>query len=166
MASIISLPTELLLDIFRYLYPADEANAQAGDCRASHRALGALARSCRIINPAATQVLYERYEADFAKPIVPFLYHSLLCPSSKSGVKHIAVEGQSYEPSAEAPEHETGLQLRRGLSDDIARIVREKGLPSYVLAMLVVQSHNIEIFEMRAQDRMHMRGYFQIQLPF
>ncbi|KAH7361221.1 hypothetical protein BKA66DRAFT_212072 [Pyrenochaeta sp. MPI-SDFR-AT-0127] len=70
MAGLLSLPTEIICEIFENLKPTDEVNPYCDDddlwdYRASYRTLAALTRTCRCLNPMATQALYKRYCARY-----------------------------------------------------------------------------------------------------
>jgi hypothetical protein len=78
MPDLVSLPTEILLHIFDDLYshtpkkfwpdvPLDPRAVTESDCdyRAAYDTLAALARTCRILNPVATEALYKRCISPF-----------------------------------------------------------------------------------------------------
>ncbi|KAF3008899.1 hypothetical protein E8E13_011195 [Curvularia kusanoi] len=100
MASLDSLPTELLRNIFGYLEPEDvltdyTRGIEDGIWTIEHsqRTLSALARTCQRLNPIANEILYSRYEAVYEKPVLGYIERFDTDHLIRKQLRHVKING-------------------------------------------------------------------------
>ena len=117
MATLDSLPTELLREILDCLRPVDELTfasrgVQVGTWTIQHcqRTLAAVARTCRRLNHVANDILYCRYEALYQEPAAKYIERFDTDPQVRRRLRHVKItkpmrdifengEGEIYEAS-------------------------------------------------------------------
>jgi hypothetical protein len=169
MPDLLSLPTELLLRIFDDLYshrprmmllrvpliPTPESDC---DYRAAYRTLAALARTCQLLRPIATEALYKRCISSFYRLPAAFTH--------QFGPNHIARRDIRYTEILQ--DHRARCLPGYKRTDRrrvLAAIAQETGqwrqkaqeeaqheFCKTVLALLVAKSGNLEIFVMKSGE--------------
>lgn len=96
MAGLLSLPAEIICEIFEHLQPLYEATSArisdvSWDLPSYYRTLAGLTRTCRYLNPMATQALYKRYYAMYTNPYPGFMRRICTDLSAGENVRHINI---------------------------------------------------------------------------
>ncbi|KAF2629769.1 hypothetical protein BU25DRAFT_273985 [Macroventuria anomochaeta] len=113
MATLLSLPNELLHEVLEYLQPVTQLphplttfDPNEWDIRHWGRALAAVARTCRLLHDLAVPLLYSLYEARFQIPIHAFVDRISSDTSLHKGLKSIITRNEGpycakYKPTRE-----------------------------------------------------------------
>ena len=173
MTCLLALPTEIICEIIEYLLPPtpepptidwplpifDHAVFTASDTplyrlysASSYRVLSALARTCRFLQPLATKVLYQRYEAVFREPLIGFLRQTEEKHNLCQEIRNITVIGCArcmtglYEPEFQRQEQIQKEIDRLRIPKDSRKLLIEKlkELPVHIeLATLILKAPNL-----------------------
>ncbi|KAF2829904.1 hypothetical protein CC86DRAFT_464398 [Ophiobolus disseminans] len=162
MADLLALPSELICEIFDYLQPLHHLDPeikdyQAWDPYASYRTIAALTRTCRLLHPIATRVLYKRYYAPIDQPISAFIQRLNMHPDSWECIRHIHVHtGDRFWqslPLRTAAEIKTDIVRNTVLNRSSYLDLAPRSAPECELALLVSQASNLETLRVLTGER-------------
>jgi hypothetical protein len=169
MATLDSLPTELLREILDCLRPVDELTfasrgVQVGTWTIQHcqRTLAAVARTCRRLNHVANDILYCRYEALYQEPAAKYIERFDTDPQVRRRLRHVKItkpmrdifengEGEIYEASQprvrDFQKIFSQLDPFRYCGRTLEIVTKER--PELVeVANLVIRAENLETLEL------------------
>jgi len=147
MATLTSLPAEVLGQIFEYLHADRYSNfsAYSRDC-------AALANTCSVLAPTALSSLHTRYEAQFLQPNSGLLMHLRRYPVGYQGIRHIKINHPScvlratFASWTEDIVRQKWTKERRRNPDELAKMLRK--CPTFSAHHLLLdQAANVQTLE-------------------
>jgi hypothetical protein len=163
MVGLLSLPFELIYEIFDHLQPMmevhpvdEEEDFEANniwDERKSYRTLGALARTCTVLRPIATCSLYKHHWFPHSRPICAVMRRLGEDAAIGQAIRHIRVlpDRRGYKGrSAE----EIWLDLLRNPVLDRADVpkIMKRDWAQLEIALAVTQAPNLESLTMQCRQ--------------
>lgn len=162
MVGLLSLPTELIIEIFDHLQPVDEVHPlqreyatfdpqSAWQYTNSYGALLNLARTCKLLQPIATECLYKHQWAPYSYPNHMVLRRLQQDAAAGLAIKHIRIlqDGPhcryAGRTRSEIKEHLLQLQL---LEHDVRPVLYFEPAQLEV-AIMVAHSPNLESLRMK-----------------
>lgn len=94
MPDLISLPTEVITGVFdciRTIHHLEDEH-WTNSHEESYRTFAALARTCQLFHPMATDYWCARYEISYDRPTLGFLQYLKSHPNTWKHVRHISVD--------------------------------------------------------------------------
>lgn len=181
MASLLSLPDELLCEVLGYLEPEDDLTPETtgvkdGQWTIEHsgRALAAVAKTCKRLNPVATQLLYSRYEATYDDPVLGQIDRIRLDPVARKYLRHVRIFGRHPRSKAPKATYEPSRQRLKQLKAELAHFNPFKYAQDHLngnpvnaslkepalleLTAIVMQAENLETYETLYMSQSHLRS--------
>jgi hypothetical protein len=170
MTGLLSLSAELIHAIFDHLQPVDEVHTyerrmedfdprKVWDHVDSKATLANLARTCKFLQPIATETLFKYQWSQYLDPCPSVLRRLMQEPAIRQAVKHIRIlqdgSGCKYERRSRDEMRSHLLQIPVLHQDDV-EVILGHDVSDLEVAILVAQAPNLEALKM---DAFHYGGH-------